>query len=118
MKFLQGKKTYIGAAGLFLAAVLGWWFGAVNGTEATAMIAGAFSLVGLGARSTRYAELTLQALEEIKNSPRSHGDAESRKQLIKEAVAEVLPIASAIQLTNVPADLPSSIKLQVPAEKK
>jgi hypothetical protein len=66
IKALQGKKTYISSAALFLVAILGWWFGVVNGVQAAGMIAAAFGLAGLGARSTRYAELTLSALEEIK----------------------------------------------------
>ena len=71
IKWLQGKKTYISATVLLLTAVIGWWFGAINGTQSTGMIAGAFGLVGLGARSTRYAELTFAALEDVRKAVRS-----------------------------------------------
>lgn len=71
IKWLQGKKTYISAAVLLLTAVVGWWFGAINGTEATGMIAGAFGLAGLGARSARYAQMTFAALEDVKQAARS-----------------------------------------------
>ena len=117
--FLQGRKTYIGAGVLFVVALAGWWFGAINGTEATGMVALAFTAVGLGARSTRYAELTLAALQEIKTH---HGDTEARRNLVKDVVGEVLQVAGAAQSTNITVpmgsgSLPQSISLHIPAEK-
>jgi hypothetical protein len=92
--WLQGKKTYFGAAGLFLAAVLGWWFGTVNEAQAAGMIAAAFGLVGLGARSTRYAELTLAALEEVKQS------AAAGKKLDRVQILDAIAWAQNAIVTN------------------
>lgn len=65
-QFLQGKKTYIGASALALVAILGWWSGAINGAVAGGMLAGAFAMAGLGAKSDRLAGATLEALDEAR----------------------------------------------------
>ncbi len=67
-KFLQGKKTYLSAAAMLVLAICGWWFGAINEVNALALLALAFSTIGLKAGSARYALATIQALEEIKSA--------------------------------------------------
>lgn len=65
-EWLQGKKTYIGAALMVVCAAVGWWMGIVNGANTLSVFAAAFSVAGLGAKANRYGELTLTALEEVK----------------------------------------------------
>jgi len=67
-EFLQGKKTYIGAAALALVAILGWWYGVVNATVASGMLAAAFSVAGLGAKSQRTADAVLTVLAEVRDA--------------------------------------------------
>jgi hypothetical protein len=95
--FLQGKKTYIGAAALALIAILGWWFGAVSGTVASGMLAAAFGIAGLGAKGDRLTALTFEALNEAKRvqSLRATGqkidwtaEGVTLAQIIKSAIQE------------------------------
>jgi hypothetical protein len=79
VQWLQGKKTYIGAAIMVLAAVVGWWFHLVSDPELVSICAAAFAMCGLGARSTRYGELTLQALERVQMRASAEGASGSRK---------------------------------------
>jgi hypothetical protein len=65
-KFLQGKKTYLSAAALALAAILGWYFGYIDGTQATAMLATAGIGAGLGAKSNRVAQDLMAGLTSIR----------------------------------------------------
>jgi len=94
--FLQGKKTYIGAAGLALIAILGWWFGALSGTIASGMLAAAFGIAGLGAKGDRLAALTLEAMSEAKRvqSLRATGQ---KIDWTAEGVTLVQMVKSAIQ---------------------
>lgn len=64
--FLKGKKTYIGAAALALVSIFGWWFGALNGTIASGMLAASFGIAGLAAKGDRLAAATMEALNEAK----------------------------------------------------
>ena len=65
--FLQGKKTYLSAALIALAAIAGWWVGAVNETQAVAMLGVAGAAAGLGAKSQRTAEAVLTVLGDIRS---------------------------------------------------
>jgi hypothetical protein len=71
-KFLQGKKTYISAAALALAAILGWWFGAINDANALALLSLAGAAAGLGAKSQRNAELMMAALGSVRAAQAGH----------------------------------------------
>jgi hypothetical protein len=71
-KFLQGKKTYISAAALALVAILGWWLGAVDNTNASALLCAAGALAGLGAKSQRTAEAVLVAISDLRDAQEAH----------------------------------------------
>jgi hypothetical protein len=73
-QILQGKKTYISAAALALVAIVGWWLGAVDNTNASALLCAAGALAGLGAKSQRTAEAVLDALQEIKYVQQAHAE--------------------------------------------
>jgi len=66
MKWLEGKKTWIGAGLLAVAAVAGYWFGALDGTVATAMLGFALTAVGLGDKADRYVPQILAALDNLR----------------------------------------------------
>lgn len=68
MDVLQGKKTYISAAILFLVGALGYWFGLTSPAESAAIFAAALGLVGLGAKADRYGEITLEVLRRLKEA--------------------------------------------------
>lgn len=70
--FLQGKKTYISAAALALVAILGWWLGAINETNALALLSAAGVAAGLGAKSERYGQLLLTALSDVRDAQAQH----------------------------------------------
>src|SRR5262245_50584749 len=94
-EFLQGKKTYIGAAGLALTSILGWWFGALNGVLATGMLTAAFSIAGLGAKSDRLASETFEALNEAKRVQVLRGQGQKinwaeESQRVAEIIRQVL----------------------------
>ncbi|HEV7521300.1 MAG TPA: hypothetical protein VGP89_09390 [Candidatus Angelobacter sp.] len=65
-EFLQGKKTYLSAAGIAMVAICGWWFGALNDTQALALLGVAGAAAGLGAKSARTAEAILTVLRDIR----------------------------------------------------
>lgn len=71
-QFLQGKKTYISAAALALAACIGWWIGAVDNTSTVALLTTAGGLAGLAAKSERAAQLTLAALSDVRDAQQHH----------------------------------------------
>jgi hypothetical protein len=54
MKWLTGKKTYIGAAGLAVTGVVSFWFGAIDATTLSSMLSGSLIAVGLGHKLDRY----------------------------------------------------------------
>jgi hypothetical protein len=65
-QFLQGKKTYISAALSSIVALAGWWFGAIDTTNAAALLATAGAVAGLGAKAQRTSQLVLTALNDIR----------------------------------------------------
>jgi hypothetical protein len=66
MKWLTGKKTYIGAAVLALAAIVGFWYGAIDGVQLTQALGVAFAIVGLGHKADRQIAAAVAALEAAK----------------------------------------------------
>src|SRR5436190_13502458 len=96
-QFLVGKKTYIGASALALIAVFGWWTGVMSGVVASGMLAAAFGIAGLGAKTDRLAAVAIEALNEAKRvqSIRAQGqkinwaeEGQAIVQLIQKAVLE------------------------------
>jgi ketopantoate hydroxymethyltransferase len=79
LKWLTGKKTYIGAVALALAAIAGFWFGAVDAEQLTALLSIAAIAVGLGHKGDRQVALLVEALgkanaeQEKKQSPGANG---------------------------------------------
>ena len=71
-QFLQGKKTYISAAVIALAAGIGYLTGAVNGAAATAMLGFAGTAAGLGAKSERNAAVAMTLLGDLKEMIAQH----------------------------------------------
>jgi hypothetical protein len=65
-EFLQGKKTYLSAAGIALVAICGWWYGVLDDTKALALLGVAGVSAGLGAKSERNAEAVLTVLRDIR----------------------------------------------------
>jgi hypothetical protein len=86
--FLDGKKTYIGAAALLLVAVAGLWFGQLDASGAASSPASLF-LVGLGHKAQKYSELLIAQTEALKKT--GHID---QKALIEAAVSEAVDRAS------------------------
>jgi hypothetical protein len=66
LKWLTGKKTYIGAAGLAIAAIVGFWFGAIDATQLGEGLSVAFAIVGLGHKYDRLIADVVDALEAAK----------------------------------------------------
>lgn len=64
MKWLTGKKTYIGAAGVAITAVVGFWLHTIDRTMATALLFAAFSQMGLGLKVDRYIEIAIGVLQQ------------------------------------------------------
>jgi hypothetical protein len=101
-KLLQGKKTYISAAALALAAILGWWLGAIDNTNSLALLSTAGALAGLGAKSQRTAEAVLVTLENIRDEQEAHARGqkidvakvagEIAKQIAPQVIAGIVPI--------------------------
>lgn len=66
MNFFTGKKTYIGAAILALAACAGYYVGSFDGPTTTLFLGTALTAAGLGSKVQRYAPAILASLQEIK----------------------------------------------------
>jgi hypothetical protein len=66
LKWLTGKKTYIGAAGLAIAAIAGFWFGAIDATQLGEALSVGFAIVGLGHKYDRLIADVVAALEAAK----------------------------------------------------
>lgn len=104
-EWLKGKKTYISAAALALVAIAGWWFKALDGTQALSLLTTAGALAGLGAKSNRTAEVTLAALSDVRDAQAraaaTHKPIDTRqlavevaKQIAPAAISAVVPIAA------------------------
>jgi hypothetical protein len=104
-KLLQGKKTYISAAALALAAILGWWLGAIDNTNSLALLSTAGALAGLGAKSQRTAEAVLVALANMRDAQEAH----ARGQKV-----DLFKFAAQIGLQVIPGVVPLSV---VPSEQ-
>jgi hypothetical protein len=63
MKWLTGKKTYIGAGIFAAAAVAAFWYGQIDGTQLTAALGIALSVVGLGHKFDRQIAVGVALLE-------------------------------------------------------
>src|SRR4051812_34525431 len=81
--FLNGKKTYIGAATLLLVAVAGLWYGQLDATGAGVIAGFAFAIAGLGHKAQKYADLLVAQTDALKKT--GHIDT---KSLISAAVSE------------------------------
>jgi len=62
LQFLTGKKTYLGAAGLAIAALAGFYFDVYAWETAVGMISLALVAVGLGHKYDRFIEKALLLL--------------------------------------------------------
>jgi hypothetical protein len=67
VKWLQGKKTYIGAGILAAAAIAGFFLGQLDLDKLAMVLGSAIAMAGLSAKLNRYLPDAVQALEEIKN---------------------------------------------------
>jgi hypothetical protein len=105
-KFLQGKKTYISAAALALVAILGWWLGAVDNTNASALLCAAGALAGLGAKSQRTAEAVLVALGNLRDAQDAHarGQKVDLFKLAQQIGVQVIP--GIVPISAVPGEQP------------
>jgi len=70
MKWLEGKKTYLGAAALAAGAIAAFWFGEINGAQLTMVLGLALAAAGLGDKLQRYLPFVVSALEELKQRER------------------------------------------------
>jgi len=116
--FLKGKKTYIGAAGLALVAIIGWWVGAINGTVCSGMLAAAFGIAGLGAKGNRLAEVTMEALNEAKRVQQQRASGQSIDwsverarilQIIQDAIKGSLPSQLSWSGTTAPVPIGANV---------
>lgn len=96
--FLNGKKTYIGAALLLLVAVAGFWYGQLDATGAGVIAGFAFSIAGLGHKAQKYAELLIAQTDALKKS--GHIDT---KSLISAAVNEAVDRATGANSSGIEA---------------
>ena len=64
--WLTGKKTYIGAACIALAALAGFWAGVVDGTQLGEALGTALAIVGLGHKFDRQIDIFVEAMEAAK----------------------------------------------------
>jgi hypothetical protein len=103
-KFLQGKKTYISAGALALAAILGWWLNAIDSTNSIALLSVAGALAGLGAKSQRTAEAVLAALGNLRDAQEAH----ARGQKV-DVVQLAIEIAKQVGPGVIPGILPISV---------
>jgi hypothetical protein len=105
-EFLQGKKTYLSAAGIALVAICGWWFGVLNDAEAAALLGVAGAAAGLGAKSDRTAETVMTVLRDIRQAQAKAavGQKIDAKQLAVDLGKEVLSnFATAGAVRSTPA---------------
>ncbi|HKV94899.1 MAG TPA: hypothetical protein VJW20_20305 [Candidatus Angelobacter sp.] len=72
VKFLQGKKTYLSAFVIALAAICGWWFNTLDNSQAMALLGIAGTAAGLGAKGERYAAAALTILEDLRQAQQQH----------------------------------------------
>jgi hypothetical protein len=83
--FLDGKKTYIGAAVLLLVAVAGLWYGQLDATGAGVIAGFAFVALGLGHKAQKYADLLIAQTDALKKTGKI-----DQKALVGAAVDEVI----------------------------
>lgn len=62
MNWLEGKKTYLAAAVLVIAASFGFWSGALSDQMVLLVLAGALGMVGLGHKADRLAVMIVELL--------------------------------------------------------
>jgi hypothetical protein len=104
-QILQGKKTYISAAALALVAILGWWLGAVDNTNAVSLLATAGALAGLGAKSQRTAQAVLVAISDLRDAQEAHARGQ-KVDLFKFAQQVGLQVIPGIVPISVPGEQP------------
>ena len=68
VKFLQGKKTYLSAFVVAMAALCGWWYGVLDNTQAIAILGTASGLAGLSAKNERYGQMILTAMDDVRQA--------------------------------------------------
>jgi hypothetical protein len=66
VKWLQGKKTYIGAGILAAAAIAGFFLGKIDADQLAMLLGSAIAMAGLSAKLNRYLPAIVEASEEIK----------------------------------------------------
>jgi hypothetical protein len=92
-QLLQGKKTYLSALLLALAACTGWWFNVLGDTQLIEALGVAGAIAGLGAKSQRNAESVLGALEDLRQAQerRAAGQQIDAIQLARQVAAHIGP---------------------------
>ena len=77
MKWLEGKKTLIGAGALAAVGAAAYWQGYIDGVTCAELAAAALIVWGLGDKADRYAKLLMGALEKAKekHQPKPPGPA-------------------------------------------
>ena len=66
LKWLTGKKTYLGAAALAAITIASFWFGALDASQLGEALAIALAIVGLGHKFDRQKDALVEALEKAK----------------------------------------------------
>jgi hypothetical protein len=66
IKWLQGKKTYIGALAIATAVTAGYFYGLVSATDLAVGLGVAVSVAGLSAKLNRYLPQVVSGIEEVK----------------------------------------------------
>lgn len=80
MKWLEGKKTWIGALLLIAAGVAGFLWGPLDLTTAGIVIGAGFSVIGLGDKLQRFLPLLLEVLRAMKQEARRGEGAPPRSE--------------------------------------
>jgi hypothetical protein len=66
VKWLQGKKTYIGAAVIAIAVIVGFFYGVVSADSLAIGLGAAISVAGMAAKTERYLSAGVAILTDIK----------------------------------------------------
>ena len=66
-EWLKGKKTYLGAAGLAITGLAGFWFDVYDLGTAGLILSAALAAAGLGGKLDRHRDLVLKFLESQKS---------------------------------------------------